>query len=206
MQDDRADDDHEDEHDRVEVDAGHRLDLHPFPRLVGPLEVELEARQGADQVIFDGDGLTADQRGHAAREEHACQRGDKRRHVQVLYAGAHQKPQPHAHKQREGNADDRVQAHHGGAVGDDHASQGGDSRHRQVDAARDQHHCHAYGGNADIGIIAEQQHEGAQGGKALAAVEQRAEQVEQGEYAKRRVDHQIVGLKQPGRQALAGGP
>ncbi|NLC33007.1 MAG: hypothetical protein GX781_06895, partial [Clostridiales bacterium] len=39
-----------------------------------------------------------------------CQRGDKGRHVQVLYAGAHQKPQPHAHKQREGNADDRVQA------------------------------------------------------------------------------------------------
>ena len=159
------------------------------------VERKLPARQRVDSLVGNGNRLTADQRAHAARQEHTRQRGDKRRHIQVVDGRAHQKAKAHADDQRKADADERVNAQDGIAIGNEHARERGHRRHRQVDAAGDEHHRHAYGADADIGIVRKEQQERAQRCEALVAVCNGTDQIDDQEHGHRGVYHDVLGVE-----------
>ena len=191
LQDDGADDDHDDEDHDVQVDVGDGLDLDPFT--AGVLhEVHLPAGHLVNQLVVDGDGLAADEGAHAARQEHARQRCDKRGDLEVGDQRAHAQAQQHADQDGERHAQHRIKTQHGGAVGDEHAGEGGDRRDGQVDAAGDEHHRHAHGGDADVGVVHEEHHERAQLGEAAVAVHEDARAVNDQEDADGGEHHEVL--------------
>ena len=117
----------------------------------------------------------------------------------------HQKAQTDAHHEGEEDADQGMNAQYGGAVGDKHAGQGGNGTDRQVNAAGDEDHGHAHGGDAVIGIVDEHVHEGPQRRKALIAVGNDTKEINHQEDADGGVHHDVLRVGQTAEETLPGG-
>lgn len=193
--------DHDQEQEQIEIDKADRLDLHPLA-VLQVHEIHLPLGQRVHHGVGNVDGFPADQGANAPGQEHARQRGDEGRHVQIVDGRAHQQPQTNADHHGGQNADQRVKTQHRIAVGNEHARQRRYRAHAQVNAAGDQHHRHAHGGDAVIGIVDEHVHKGAQGGEALGAVGDCAEEIDDQENADGGVYHDILGVRRLAQQAL----
>ena len=115
---------------------------------------------------------------------------------------AHQRAQAHADQYGYDHGDDRGDAHALVAIGDDHARQRGHRGHGQVDAAGDQHHGHAHGGDAVVGVVGEEVHEGAQRGKTDAAVANRAVGIDDQEDDHGGVHHDVLRIHDAAQKTL----
>ena len=203
LQNDRADDDHDDKDHHVQTDRGNRFDFDPLPISIF-VKRKLDSGQLIDQRMIDTDRLTGDQTAHTSGQEVAGQGGDKGRHVQVVDGRAHEGTQAYRHQDGEGNGDQRRNPQLRIAVGDKHAGQGLYRSHGQIDPPRDQNHGHTHGRDPVIRIVRKEIDKGTQRREADTAIHDGTEDIDDQENSNRRVDHDIFRIHDPAEQALAG--
>ena len=129
-------------------------------------------------ILVDGELVGGDHRCHAPGEEHPRHGDDERLDLQIAHAVPLHQPEHHPDDQHQ-------QAHHRGAqspvghaVGQQHAVQGHQGAHGDVDASGEHHAGHAAGHADEARIAAQHVEEGLQVGESPFPIDNAADGIE----------------------------